>query len=185
MKRGVIGLFVVLSVIFVLLLSYQFAAFGRDYSTEQQDVVDHVRYGGVLEGEFSESEVSHLGDVQNVMAWVHGLFWVLLIGIVLVGSYLAREKMLGKAFVWGGFSTVLLVVVIGLWAILGFDSLFTGFHSLFFAAGTWTFPPESGLILLFSPSFFIMVTKDILMLTALFGMVIAVMGVYFFRLVRK
>jgi integral membrane protein (TIGR01906 family) len=167
--------FAVLFVIFVLLLSYQIAAFGREYSSEQQGVVDYVQGDGVLEG-FTDAEVSHLDDVKDVMFWVDVLLWVIGLLLVILGYLLYRHEMLYAGLLYGGYGAVGFVVVVGLFGLLSFGTLFSGFHSLFFAPGTWTFSPDSLLIMLFPLEFFMDVTKDILMLTGLFGVVSVVVG---------
>jgi uncharacterized membrane protein len=40
-------------------------------------------------------------------------------------------------------------VVLGAFFALAFDAAFTAFHAIFFAAGTWTFGPDSNLLRFF------------------------------------
>jgi uncharacterized membrane protein len=44
-------------------------------------------------------------------------------------------------------------VAIGLFAALAWDSAFTLFHELLFPPGTWSFPPDSTMIILYPPDF--------------------------------
>ena len=54
-----------------------------------------------------------------------------------------------------GLSSIAFPLVVGVAGALSFDLLFAGFHSLFFAAGTWTFPYDSLLIQLFPEEFWV------------------------------
>jgi integral membrane protein (TIGR01906 family) len=44
-------------------------------------------------------------------------------------------------------------VAIGLFAVVAWDTAFTLFHELLFPPGTWAFPPDSTMILLYPPQF--------------------------------
>jgi integral membrane protein (TIGR01906 family) len=44
-------------------------------------------------------------------------------------------------------------VAIGFFAVVAWDSAFTLFHELLFPPGTWSFPPDSTMILLYPPAF--------------------------------
>lgn len=55
----------------------------------------------------------------------------------------------------GSILTVVLFAVLGVLAVLGWDTFFTRFHEVFFAEGTWTFYLDDSLIRLFPPQFWI------------------------------
>ena len=48
----------------------------------------------------------------------------------------------------------LLAVLLGVGSVLFFEPLFVAFHGVFFAAGTWSFPPGSHLTSLFPEALF-------------------------------
>ena len=58
---------------------------------------------------------------------------------------------------WIMFATPLavigIIVALGIWAFVDFDSLFGQLHTLFFTGGSWIFPADSLLITLFPESF--------------------------------
>ena len=64
-----------------------------------------------------------------------------------------RRKLAG----WIMFATPLavigIIVALGIWAFVDFDSLFGQLHTLFFTGGSWIFPADSLLITLFPESF--------------------------------
>lgn len=105
---------------------------------------------------FDAAAVSHLMDVRRVFSAAR-----LAVGVValLLATYvgwcvalrrfgpLSRGMTAGSALLAGGMALALLA------GLLSFDALFTAFHGLFFAAGTWTFPADSLLIRLFPERF--------------------------------
>jgi integral membrane protein (TIGR01906 family) len=105
---------------------------------------------------FDEAAVSHLMDVRRVFSGARlatGLVALLL--AVYLGWCLARRRLRALA---GGMRAGAVVLVVGTVlavavALTSFDALFAAFHGLFFAAGTWTFSPDSLLIRLFPERF--------------------------------
>lgn len=64
-----------------------------------------------------------------------------------------RRKLAGKIMFTTPLAVIALIVALGIWAFVGFDSLFASLHTLFFANGTWVFPADSLLITLFPEAF--------------------------------
>ena len=58
------------------------------------------------------------------------------------------RRALGRTLIAGGGLVLAAFCALGAWAAIDFDGLFAAFHSLFFQAGTWTFPYDSLLITL-------------------------------------
>lgn len=99
---------------------------------------------------FDEEASSHLVDVRNVLLPARSLA---LAAAALAAAWLivrrGRARLLNRAL---GGAAWLLVIFIGVAALVGltdFDAFFTWFHTLFFAAGTWTFPADALLIQVF------------------------------------
>jgi integral membrane protein (TIGR01906 family) len=105
---------------------------------------------------FDAAAVSHLMDVRSVLSAARlatGIAAFVL--AVYVGFCVARRRFdrLGRGMRAGAWLIVVLVVLAALAAVTSFDTFFAAFHSLFFAAGTWTFPADSLLIRLFPEAF--------------------------------
>jgi integral membrane protein (TIGR01906 family) len=102
---------------------------------------------------FDEAAVSHLVDVREVIV---GARWMTIV-LSIVGAVwlLVRGRSQhGRALVRAGLRSAAWFLVLGLViaTVVGatsFDALFTWFHGLFFAAGTWTFPADALLIRIF------------------------------------
>ena len=104
---------------------------------------------------FLSSEVAHMTDVKIVLQVA--LTAVLVLGLlgVLSALYL-RSRAPGAAsgaLFFGSWLTVVLLVLLAVAAVLGWQQFFALFHSLFFAEGTWTFRATDTLIRLYPTQF--------------------------------
>ncbi|HST73214.1 MAG TPA: TIGR01906 family membrane protein [Kocuria rosea] len=104
---------------------------------------------------FLSSEVAHMTDVKVVLQSALAAVAVLaLLGIV--SSLYLRAKAPGAAsgaLFFGSWLTVVLLVLLAVGAVLGWQQFFTLFHSLFFAEGSWTFRASDTLIRLYPTQF--------------------------------
>jgi integral membrane protein (TIGR01906 family) len=128
---------------------------------------------------FDQAAVSHLRDVRRVLSGAQTFTGVLAaVMVVWLGVEIVRKRyaIISAALLTGAGFCVLLVVLGGLAGFLNFDSLFTWFHGLFFAAGTWEFPADSLLIELFPESFWIAAGAAWAGLVVLGGVVLGVTG---------
>lgn len=102
------------------------------------------------------SAIEHLADCTRLFDAGRILFAAAAMGAVAAGAYLYRRgghRMLARALM-GASSAIFIIVSVALvWALLDFNQLFSTFHALFFAEGTWTFPSDSLLIQLFPSAF--------------------------------
>jgi len=105
---------------------------------------------------FDRAAVQHLLDVRAVLSAARlatGAAALLL--ALYVGTCLARRRFgpLVAGMRGGALLVVGIVLAGGLAALGDFESFFVWFHSIFFRAGTWTFPADSLLIRLFPERF--------------------------------
>lgn len=105
---------------------------------------------------FDASAVSHLVDVRIVLRQARLVTGLLAAGLaVWIGYEVVRRRTsrVVRALRVGSATAAVIVLLAGLIAVSDFDTFFTAFHGLFFAAGTWTFPYDSLLIQLFPEPF--------------------------------
>lgn len=127
----------------------------RAFVVEREGVLPNTVHGRAA---FDAAAVSHLEDVAAVMAgarWATGLAFVVFIGIVIWWIRKREFLPVSHSFIGGGAGVVTAAVIAGLVGQANFDAFFAWFHSLFFSAGTWTFPYDSLLIQLFPEGFWI------------------------------
>jgi integral membrane protein (TIGR01906 family) len=100
----------------------------------------------------NERERGHMGDVQTVFR----ALWILA-GVSLI--VLGVAALTDRARFWHGVQrgTAVLaigVVVLGVVALVAFDTLFETFHRLFFAGGSYTFDPSTDRLVQLFPFVF-------------------------------
>ena len=133
-------------------------------------------------------ELSHLQDVNAVIARLMPvvLSCALLAAFCLMGSLqMWGPRSMGRPLAWAGGAVVALFAVLGVWALVGFDSLFAAFHGLFFADGTWTFPVDSLLICLYPEAFWVGMAGVWLAVTLLVSILSLVCGIALIRRERR
>lgn len=107
---------------------------------------------------FDATAVSHLADVAAVIRWasrVTVLCALLAVAWLVLCVRQSRWRELAEGLRAGAVISVSVVVLAGLAGSADFDTFFSAFHGVFFAAGTWTFPYDSLLIQLFPEPFWV------------------------------
>lgn len=151
-----VSIFVLLSPLLFLLLSYQSTAFQEKYysAPEQKEVLYFLQENTEMKENFTALEISHLQDVQKVMRSVNYLFYLILTLAIILGIFLYRQALLSKALFYSSIVSLSLFALIFIFYFFGFSSLFTVFHQVFFPQGNWQFSADSLLINTFPFEFF-------------------------------
>ncbi len=129
----------------------------RDYLTNDEARLD-VEVGGTAF--YSEREILHMIDVKRLMARTFDAGWAALgfiVAFVAVTAWRSRGRVLSalaRSTLSGCGVVALLVVVLGIIGLTGFDSAFRNFHLLFFTNDLWQLSSRDGLIQLFPQRFF-------------------------------
>ena len=109
---------------------------------------------------FNERELIHLEDVRDLVQrdyWVQrGLFLLAVIcALVLFFGFKSGWRTLVNGLFWGNVITLVLMIVMALWAIFGFQQFFILFHLASFSNQYWILDPARDyLIRLFPEGFF-------------------------------
>ena len=99
-------------------------------------------------------DVKQLVRGAYVLALASALY---LAAMVVIGFALYRGRFvadLAKLLAWGGGLTLVLLVVFGLVALVGFDSVFLKFHQLSFANDFWRLNPRTDYLVRIFPQDF-------------------------------
>ena len=127
---------------------------------------------------YNQREVHHMRDVKGL---VRGTYFVALlsalylVGAAAVGYRFCRQsllRLLAKWLMWGGLLTLGLVAAVGLFALVGFDSLFLLFHQVSFANDLWQLDPRTDYLLIMFPQGFWFDATMRVALTTIVGAVI-------------
>lgn len=105
-----------------------------------------------------EAAISHLDDVQAVVERTA----YPIIGIAMIAAFLIfctlsffGPRVLCRALIGAGAADLIVIAVLLVWGLVNWQGLFGIFHTLFFEAGTWTFPADSLLITMLPTNFWI------------------------------
>lgn len=127
---------------------------------------------------FRPEEISHMTDVKYVMQLGLGfgfLMILLALAIMLIRRNVDATGLI-RAAVRGAWSTLGLIVVLGIVAVLAWQWFFETFHALFFDDGTWTFSLSDTLIRLYPTQFWIDAAACVGALTIIGAIVIILTG---------
>ena len=109
---------------------------------------------------FNDREVAHMKDVKQLVRGVYILALasaVYLAAMVVAGFAMQRGRFaapLAKRALWGGGLTLGLLVLFGIVALVGFDSVFLKFHQLSFANDFWQLDPRTDYLVRIFPQDF-------------------------------
>lgn len=128
--------------------------------------------------------ISHLDDVYRVASVAKPALVIVAVlciaGLAHVAVRISRRA-LGLTLMAGGGLVLASFCALGAWAAIDFDGLFAAFHSLFFQAGTWTFPYDSLLITLYPTAFWMGMGGIWLAVTCIASIICIIVG----RLLRS
>jgi integral membrane protein (TIGR01906 family) len=105
---------------------------------------------------YNERELSHMLDVKVLVKQMITAWYILIGFLIVLGLISWQIKDLAAywlALLRGGWITVGVIVAILLGVFIGFDTIFTGFHRIFFTGDTWIFYYSDTLIRLFPLQF--------------------------------
>ena len=127
---------------------------------------------------FTAAEVSHMTDVKIVMLAATAALVVLTLACAALAWYLHRTSPGGvrRALFAGAVWLLIALVGLGVLAATGWEAFFAGFHSLFFADGTWTFSTADSLIRLYPGQFWVDAAFAVALLTLAGALLTLVLG---------
>ncbi|MDE2780015.1 MAG: TIGR01906 family membrane protein [Chloroflexota bacterium] len=142
---------------------------------------------------FNEREVHHMRDVKGLVRgvyWVGAIAFLFMVGVKAGGYYRCRRDFAWPMAHWGlygGLLTLGIVAVVGLFALVGFDSLFLLFHRISFTNDLWQLDPRTDyLLIMFPQGFWFDATIRVAATTVLGAAVLAaVSGGYIFYVKRR
>jgi integral membrane protein (TIGR01906 family) len=106
---------------------------------------------------FNQREVIHMRDVKGLVRGVYlfagaSMAYILAVAI---GGFAGFGRTfagpLAQFLMWGGLLTLGLLLLFGLFAIAGFDSLFLKFHQLSFSNDFWQLDPRRDYLIIMFP----------------------------------
>lgn len=171
-KKGIIIVFFsIVLLLLLLLLSYKILLFFTPLTSAQENVFQFLAGKQDLQADFTESEVSHLEDVKQVMSYANYFFYAFLLTLTVIITYYRKDKeYLFQLLNQGGKVTVAVMLLLGVLSFFFFNVVFTVFHQIFFPQGNWQFAADSLLIQTFPLDFFVNININIFLLALFLGM---------------
>ena len=135
----------------------------RYFNSGEEPLAVTVPVFGVERPLYNQREVAHMRDVKRLI-WgtyaVAALAGVYLLALILAGFASAGRNYaeaaeyadtLARLLLRGGLLTLAIVAGVGLFALVGFDSLFLLFHRISFANDLWQLNPRTDYLLIMFP----------------------------------
>jgi integral membrane protein (TIGR01906 family) len=110
-------------------------------------VLDYFQGKAVVPGIFDAREKEHLTDVKDVILLLR---WISLVLLILFLALMTKADA-SKVFIMGFWLLVILALLSG---FIPFDTVFEKFHQTFFSDGSYLFPANSMLIIMYPAGFF-------------------------------
>ena len=133
----------------------------RGYFNSRQEPLDvRTRIFGQERELFNPREVTHMRDVKRLVWGVYLIAAVTAVYLLASTGYgVIRHRrrfaeLLARRFLWGGGLTLALIVAVGLFALVGFDTLFLKFHQLSFANDLWQLDRRTDFLVMLFPQDF-------------------------------
>ena len=109
---------------------------------------------------YNQRDIDHLKDVKGLIQLIYRLQFVALAYIavyigfnfLLLGGAFWRQ--LDRRLIWGSWTTIALLAVLGIIALVDFDQLFLLFHLVSFRNDLWQLYPGDKLLAMFPEGFF-------------------------------
>lgn len=164
-----------------------------DYFKSDEDFINTIV---IKDGQpftlFNEREVAHIKDVKGLI-WLDyrillGTGVYFLVYVVVSICWLTKESLrqLAKAVISGSCLTLGLMLVLGIFALLDFDSFFLQFHLISFANDLWQLDPTKDyLIMLFPQGFWYDATLFCAGLVVVLAVILAGVAGSYFLIARK
>ena len=109
---------------------------------------------------FNQRDIAHLKDVKGLIQLVYRLQFIslayialyILFNFLLLGGAFWRQ--LARRLIWGSWTTIALLAVLGFIALVSFDQFFLIFHLVSFRNDLWQLYPGDKLLMMFPEGFF-------------------------------
>ena len=150
----------------------------RYFNSSQEPLHVVVPVYGMERQLYNEREIHHMRDVKGLVRGIYlvGVVTAVYLAVVSVGGFCQRRHGFCPEFarqvMFGGLLTLAFIAIVGLFALVGFDSLFLLFHQISFANNLWQLDPRTDYLLIMFPQGFWFDATMRVALTAIIGAVL-------------
>ncbi len=138
-----------------------------------ENVVEYLLGDAALDTSFFHSyEVEHLHDVRSIFLALEMLAGLAILFLA-VASFVEDLSWMLSALTWGSAAAFGILLVLSVWSLVSFDSLFLLMHHVLFRNNLWLLNPYTdNLILLFPEQFFSAVALSFMELAAIVSVIV-------------
>lgn len=142
---------------------------------------------------FTDKEKSHMQDVKFVISGINFIYYssTIFFIIIFIILYIFSKKNkllfiehLSKILLYGAGTALIFLILIFLWIVFSFDTLFLLMHLALFPQGNWMFDSSSLLITLFPERFFFDISLRMFVYAMLQSGVFFLIGYWFRKQVK-
>lgn len=133
----------------------------RDYfNTRTEPLSVRTRIFGLDQELFNRREVLHMADVKRLIWGVYALGAITGVYLLIftVAGLVWRPRIyagrVARYYLWGGIITLSFVLVVGLFSVVAFETLFLLFHRISFRNNLWQLNPYTDYLLMMFPEGF-------------------------------
>lgn len=162
------------------------------FNSKEEPLAIGTRVFGVERDLFNQREIDHMRDVKRLVRGVYltaAVASFCLLAVTALGLVRHRRQyaeILARRFLWGGGLTITLIVGVGLFALVGFDTLFLKFHQLSFANDFWQLDSRTDfLVMLFPQDFWLDATLWVATRALTAALVIVMVGGAYLLYLRR
>jgi len=150
-----------------------YSMFNEDINSEFNKVLVYLDNGDKIEEDFfNDKEREHLKDVRILFVIKDILIFLSVLTIFISGFVLKKNEFLNSLNI-GGLATLIFIVILGLFSLFNFDSVFIKFHEIFFNNNLWLLNPETdNLIILLPQEIFFDILKRSLLLSFILSLIV-------------
>ena len=130
------------------------------FNSREEPLALQTRVFGNEQELFKPKESVHMRDVKRlvwgiyILAGASAIYLFLFIGAGFLRQRRTYIEVLSRRVLWSAGFTLIIVVGVGLFALVGFDTLFLKFHQLSFANDFWQLDPRTDFLVMLFPQDF-------------------------------
>ena len=162
-------------------------SYSKEYTADITDNLFGYFRGSSELRYFDENERSHLKDVKFVISGINFIYYssAIFFIIVFVILYLLSKKdksgfidHLSKIILYSSIASLAFLIILFVWTVFSFETLFYLMHAILFPQGNWIFPQGSLLITLFPEQFFFDISLRIFVYAIFQSIVFLIIGLW-------
>lgn len=153
-----------------------------------KNTINFLKNQEELSSDFTENEVLHMKDVQQVIRTTKTLFIISILILLLIISgtiYTKNKKILKKSLKYSSITILGITAILIIMTMINFDWTFNLFHNIFFPQGNHSFYLNSLIKTLYPDTFFLHTAMYSFVTTIVLSLIILILTILKFKRKEK